>query len=195
MPDEIPAFLRRTQVQRDREELDDLVEAAGACGAEERFQFGERELDRIEIGTVRRQKLQACAALFHGRPHLRLFVRREIIEDDDIARVERRGEDLFDIREERRVIDRPIKDRRRVKAPETQRHDNRVRLPVTAGRVIAEPRAARAAPIPAQQIGRDPALVEKQIVADVAQRLDAPPLAARGGHVRPTLFVGVYGFF
>ena len=195
MSDEIPAFLRRAQFERDRDEFDDLIEAARSRRPQERFQLRKRELDRIEIRTVRREKLQPRAALFHRRTHLWLFVRREIIQDHDIARVQRRRENLFDIREERRVIDRPIKDRRRSEAIEAQRHDDGVGLPVTAGGVITEARAARAAAIAAQQIGRDPALVEKEIVADVAERLDAPPLAARGGDVRTALFVGVYGFF
>jgi hypothetical protein len=32
-------------------------------------------------------------------------------------------------------------------------------------------------------------------MAHVAQGLPRPPLAARGHDIRPTLFVGVYGFF
>ena len=172
-----------------------MVEAARPRGAEERFQFGERELNRIEIGTVGRQELEARAALFHGRPYLRLFVRREIIQHDDIARLERRREDLLDIRQKRGVIDRSIKDRRRGEAVKPQRHDDRVRLPMAARRVITEARAARAPSVAAQQIRRDAALVEKEIVPDVAERLHAAPVAARGRDVRTTLFVGVYGFF
>lgn len=172
-----------------------MFKAARARGTEEGFQFGEGELDRVEIGTVGRQELQACAARFHGRPYLGLFVRREIVQHDDIARVQSRGKDLLDIREERRIVDRPVKHRRRVEAIEPQRDDDRVRLPVTAGRMIPEARAARTAAISAQEIRRDAALVEKEILAHVAQRLNAPPPAARGGDVRPTLFVGVYRFF
>lgn len=124
-----------------------------------------------------------------------MFVRREIIEDDDVARVKRRGEDLFDIRLERRVIDRSIKDGRRGEAIEPQRDDDGVRLPVTARRVIAQPRAARAASIPAQQIRRNPALVEEDVLTHVPQRLPAHPVPPRRGDIRPALFVGVDGFF
>lgn len=56
MPHEVEAFPRREELQRDREQLNDLVEAARARGAEIRFQFRKRELDRIEVLTVRRQK-------------------------------------------------------------------------------------------------------------------------------------------
>lgn len=150
MPDEIPAFLWGAQGQRDREELDDLVEAARARGAEERFEFGEGELDRIEIGTVGWQELEASAALFDGGAHRGLLVRCEIVQDDDIARVERRGEDLLDIGQEGRIVDGPIEHRRRVETVGPQRHDHGVGLPVTAGGVIAQARATRAASIPAQ---------------------------------------------
>ena len=195
MSDEIPAFLRRAQLQRDRDKLDDLIEAARSRSPEERFQLRKRELDRIEIRTVRREELQPRAAPLDRRAHLRLFVRREIIEHDHIARMERRRKDLFDIRQERRVIDRSIKDGRRRQAVEPQSDDDGVCLPVTARRVIAQPRAARAASIAAQQIRRDPALVEEQILAHVPQRLDARPGPTRRSDIRPALFVGVYGFF
>jgi hypothetical protein len=33
-----------------------LVEGAGASGAQKCFQFGERHLDRVEIGTIRGRK-------------------------------------------------------------------------------------------------------------------------------------------
>ena len=164
MADEIPAFVWRAQLQRDRDEVADVFEGARARGAHERFQLGKRELDRIEIRTIGRQELQTRAAPFHGRAHLWLFVWREIVEDDHIAGLERRREDLLHIRQERRVIHRAVKDRRRVKAGEAQRDDDGVGLPVTAGRVIAQPRAARAATIAAQQIRRDPALVEKKVL-------------------------------
>jgi hypothetical protein len=62
-----------------------LVEAARSRGAQERLQLRKRELDRIEIRTVGWETLQPRAAMLDGRAHLRLFVRREIIEHDDIA--------------------------------------------------------------------------------------------------------------
>jgi hypothetical protein len=66
---------------------------------------------------------------------------------------------------------------------------------MAAGRVIANAGAAGAAAEAAQEIRRDPTLVEKDIVADIPQRLPGPPLAARRCDIRPALFVGVYRFF
>ena len=61
--------------------------------------------------------------------------------------------------------------------------------------VIAEPRAARAAAVATQQIRRNARFVEKKIRPGVPERLQAPPAAAGGRDVRPTLFVGVDRFF
>ena len=66
---------------------------------------------------------------------------------------------------------------------------------MTARRVIAEARAARTTSVAAQQVRRDPALIQKEVLADVSERLHARPVAPRRRDVRPTLFGGVYGFF
>ena len=56
-------------------------------------------------------------------------------------------------------------------------------------------RAAGAASIPPQQIGRDATLIQKDVLAHIAQWLRVLPLAPRRGHIRTTLVVGVYRFF
>ena len=48
-------------------ERGDLVEGARSRGSHERFQFRERHLDRIEVGTVGRQKSDLRAGAFDGR--------------------------------------------------------------------------------------------------------------------------------
>ena len=195
MADEVATFRGRKQLQCDRDELDHLVETARSRSAKEGLQLCKRELDRVEVWTVRRQEFEPGAARFDRGSDLGLLVRREIVEHDDIARRERRREDLLHVGEEGRVIDGPVEDGRRVEAIDSKRGDHRLGLPMTARRVIAEPRAARTSPIAPQQIRRDPALVEEQVVPYVAHGLHARPLPARRGDVRPTLFVGVYGFF
>ena len=71
----------------------------------------------------------------------------EIVEDDDIAGAQRRHQDLFDVGEERRIINGAIEHRGRAQPLETERGDHRVCLPVTARGVIAESGAARTAPV------------------------------------------------
>ena len=195
MSDVMGAFVGHEQAQGGGDERANVLERPGPSGAQERLQLGKREFDRIEIGTVGRQEPEVRADGFDCDPNLGLFVSREIIEHDDIAGAQRRREDLLDVRQERRVVDRAIKDRRCHQAVETQRRNHGVRLPVTAGRVIAESRAHRTAPIAAQQVGGHATFVEKYILADITQRLPGPPVAARRRDIRPTLFGGVYRFF
>jgi len=195
MLDEVSAFRGREQLQRDRDELDDLVEAAWARGAHERLQLRKGLFDRIEIRAVGRQEPELGADGFDRRAHRWLFVHGEIVEHDHIARAQRRHQDLLDVGEKRRRVDRSVEHSRCPEAVEAQRRHDRVRLPVTAGRVIAEAGAAQAAAVPAQQIRRDATFIQKHILLRGAERLPSLPLPPGGGDIRPTLLVGVYRFF
>jgi hypothetical protein len=61
--------------------------------------------------------------------------------------------------------------------------------------VITEAGATQAATVPAEQIRRHAAFIQKNILRHVAERLPAPPLTPSRRDVRPTLLVGVYRFF
>ena len=78
------AFVGRVEIERDRDEAADLLEVARTGGAQERFQFGERQFDRIEVRTVRREESHEGAHVLDRGPHRRLLVDREVVEDDDI---------------------------------------------------------------------------------------------------------------
>src|SRR5215813_4665229 len=90
------------------DQLTDVVKRARPHRTEKRLEFGEGEFDRIEIGTVRREKAQVRAGLLDSSPDLRLFVRGEVVEYDDVAGTQRGHQDLVDIGSKRRVVDRPI---------------------------------------------------------------------------------------
>jgi hypothetical protein len=66
---------------------------------------------------------------------------------------------------------------------------------MTARRVITQPRAAQTAAVPPQEIRRDPAFIQKQILRLVVERLPRAPVPPGGGDIRSTLLVGVYRFF
>ena len=61
MPDVIPTFGRREEGEGRGDEGGDLIKGAGPRRAQERFQFGERLFDGIEIGTVGRQASEVRA--------------------------------------------------------------------------------------------------------------------------------------
>lgn len=189
------AFVGREELERDRDEAADVLEGARTGGAQERFQFGERQLDRIEVRTIRRKESHEGAHLLDRGPHLWLLVDREVVEDDDIALAQRGDQDLVDVGEERRAINGPIEHRERAKSVKTERGDHRVGLPVTARGVIAESGAARAAAVASEQIGRHATFIEKDILPGIVERLPVAPSPTLSGDGGPALFVGVYGFF
>jgi hypothetical protein len=195
MSNEVSAFRRREEADRDSDQLAHLVKGPGPCGPDEGFQLREGEFDRIEIRTVGRQEAELSADGFDRRAHRRLFVDGEIVEHDHLAAAKRGHQHLLHVGEKRRIVDRSVEDGRGGEAVEAERRDDGVRLPTTAGGVIAQACAAQTATVPTQQIRRDPAFVQKQILRDVAERLPPLPLPPGRGHIRPTLLVGVYRFF
>jgi hypothetical protein len=195
VPDEISAFSRREETQRDGDQIADVVKGPGTRRPEERFEFRERQFDGIEIRAIGRQEADLRADRFDRRAHRGLFVDNEVVEHDHIARAQRGHQDLFDIGEKHRIVDRPVEHGRSPEAIQAQRRHDRVRLPMPAGRVIAEAGATRAAAVPAQQIRRHAAFIEKHILAHVAERLPGLPLPPGRGDIRPTLLFGVYRFF
>ena len=62
-------------------------------------------------------------------------------------------------------------------------------------RVIPQTGAAGTPPVAAQEIRGHARFVDEDVGAGVVQGLRVLPTATRGGDVRPSLFVGVYGFF
>ena len=195
MADVISALPSREQRERVGDEGDDPIEGPRSVRAEERLQFGERLFDGIEVGTVGRQEPDRRADGFNRRADLGLFMQHQVIEDDDVASAEGRRQDLFDVGEEAAVVDRAIKDGRGAEALDRQRGDHRRRLPMTTRGVVVQARASRTAPVAPQQIRGDAALVQKDVLVGVVQRERGLPLPALRGDVRPSLFVGVNGFF
>ena len=66
---------------------------------------------------------------------------------------------------------------------------------MAARRVVVETCPPRTPAVATEQIGGDTALIEKHILRRIVDGQPVPPLAALCSDVRPTLFVGVYGFF
>ena len=189
------AVVGREELKRDRDEAADLLVAARASSAQEGFQFGERELDRIEVRTVRRKEPNVCAHALDGGADLGLLMGRQVVEHDDIARTQGGHQDLLDVREKTRTINGPIEHGRCAQAGEAKGGHDGVRLPVAARRVITQPSATRAATVPPQQVGRHAAFIEKDVPAHIADWLPLTPSTPLSDDVGAALFVGVYRFF
>ena len=149
MGDVVGALVRHEEPEGRRHQFADVVERARTRGPHQGFQFREGHLDRIEVGTVGRQKSELRARGFDRRAHLGLLMDGEVVEHDDIAPSERGHEDLLDVGAERDGVDRAIEDRRGRQLGGAERGDYRVRLPMAARGVIRNARPARASRIAA----------------------------------------------
>jgi hypothetical protein len=72
------------------------------------LKFGEEHLEGIEVRRVLGQEEKLCACCPGGGAERPGAVRSEIVHDDDVAGLEGRREDLFDIEQEALAIDRPL---------------------------------------------------------------------------------------
>jgi hypothetical protein len=66
---------------------------------------------------------------------------------------------------------------------------------MTAGRVIAEPRPAKTSAISAEEVRGHTALIEEDVLPDVADGLPGAPPPPLSGDVGSALLVGVNRFF
>ena len=195
MADVIRTFRWGEEPQCRCDEFAHLIEGPRTRGAEKGFQFRKRLLDRIKVRTVRRKEAQVRPCRFNRPLDVWVFVHREVVEHDDVAGTQRGHEHLIDIGLEHGAVERPIKDGGRREPLKAQAGDDGVRLPVAAGRVIVQPRAARTAAVAPQQIRRHSTLVEKDVLAHITQWLPRLPRAPVRRDISAALFVRVYRFF
>ena len=177
------------------EEWPERVDRATAGLAHDGFEFGEAQLDGVEVGAVGRQEPQRRAGRFNGGPDAVDLVGGEIVGDHDVAGLQRGDEDLFDVGEETGPVHRAIQDPGGGEPRHPQRRDEGATLPPPLGRVIGDPLAAQPAPIATEQIGRDPAFIEKDEVGRVEGRGGRRPLRARGRDVGAIVFGRTHRFF
>jgi hypothetical protein len=195
MPDVVGAFVRHEEAEGGGHEVADVLERARTRGAQERFQFGEGELDGVEVWTVGWEKPHGCASLLDGHSDLRLLVGGEVVENDDVASPQGGDQHLLDIGAERVVIDRAIEHGRGTQLGRAEGGDDRVGLPVAAGRVIGDARALEAAGVAAQKIRGDAGLVHEDILRRIMERQCVGPAAPGRRDIRSPLFVRVDAFF
>ena len=140
------AALRRQTTSRrnpiDRRARAERVDAATAGRADDRLQLGEAEFDGVKVGTVWRQIPQGRVGLLDGAADAGDLVHAEVIGDDDVARLQRGHQDLFDVGQEAGAVDRAIEDARRGQAGDAEGGEERTGLPPAPRGVVVDPRAA-----------------------------------------------------
>lgn len=102
------------------------------------LEFGEGHFDRIEVGTVGRCEEEPRAARFQDRLGFLAFMAGEIVEDDHVAGLKRRGELRFDIGLESRAVHGAVDDPWRGQSIAAQGCDEGLGFPMAKGRTRFE---------------------------------------------------------
>lgn len=122
-------------------------------------------------------------------------MRTEIVRNDDIADPQRGYEDLIDVGQEARAIDRAVEDAGRGEPGDAQGGEESAGLPPPERGVVVDALPPGRATIPAEQGRGDAGLVEKDQVRRIPRRSVALPVRPRRRDVRSVVLAGPYGFF
>jgi hypothetical protein len=122
-------------------------------------------------------------------------VAAEVVQDDDIAGRESRGEDLFDLEEEGFAVDRPIDHPRRIDPVVAERGDEGQGLRMAVGRVGLQPSSPRSPAPQGRHVGLHPGLVDEHEPRGRDPALMSLPSRPLSGDVRTRLFFCQQRFF
>jgi len=122
-------------------------------------------------------------------------VTAKIVHDDDIARYERRHEDLLDISQEACAVDRPIDNARCIDPIGTQRRQESERSPTAKGRFGEETLTLGAASVAPRHVGLGPSLVDEDKPRRIEFMLMRLPALTPPFDVGAILFGCVQAFF
>ena len=126
-----------------------------------RLEFGERHLDWVQIRTVGREKEEPRPALFEDGFGLLAFVARQVVEDDHVTALERRGQLGFHIGFKDFSVHGTVNDPRSGEAVMAQGRDEGLRSPVTERGLHLQPLPPAGPPPQPCHLGRGPGFVDK----------------------------------
>ena len=155
--------------------------------AQERFQFGEHLLDRVQVGGVGRQEEELGTSGADSLAHGLAFVAAEVVQDHHVAGRERGDKALLHIGQERAAIDWAVDDAGRLNAVATQGGQEGQRAPVAMRDGSTQPSALGRAAVRAGQVGLGPGLVKEDEASGVEPALMGRPATPPAGDVRPVL--------
>ena len=118
----------------------------------------------------------------------------EIIEHDDIARLEGADKELFGIGAEALAVNRSVKDAGRLDPVHTQSCEEGQRAPSAMGRFADQAPSTRTPAPQRRHVGLDPGFIQKDEAAGIAAVLPGPPALPVASGIRPVLLAGERGF-
>ena len=195
MPEVVGAFGGGEFVEELTDAIPEGVDRALGRSSEESFEFGEGELDRVQVGRVGWEIEEAGAGSLDALAHAGDFVSGEIVDDDDVAGRQARDEAAIEVGEEDIAVHRPIDDERGDEAVRAQPADKGGDLPMAVRDAADQALAAAAPATDGRHVRARPGLVDEDETARIKQGLSRDPLAARRGDVGALLLGRVHDFF
>ena len=191
----ICAFGLREAVEDLRDGLED-ARFGSRCGfAQQRLEFGEDHLDGVEVRRVGRQEEEPRTSFADRGADSMALVAAQIIDDHDVAGLQRGHQRLFDIGQELDRVNRSVEQHGRVDAVITQRRQEGERAPFAEGS-LGDEAFASGRPTPrSRHVGLRPSLVDEDQASWIEPALIALPAIPFAGYVRSVLFGGVEAFF
>ena len=159
------------------------------------FQFGEDLFDGVEVGGIGRQEQKPGSASPDGAAHCLALVATEIIEDDDVARLQRWSQNLIDIGPEALAVDWTIENQWGLDTITPQGGEEGHCLPVTVRDLCREPPAPRAPTSDGSHVGLDPGFIDEDETGRINPRLIFFPARAAARHVGAILLGRQHAFF
>jgi hypothetical protein len=195
MTEEGPAVLRGEGVEGRREGRVQRLQIAGGRLAQMRLEFGERQFNRVEIGTVRRQVTDRHSP---GRENAgdRLYLMGgEVVEDERIALLQVRTEHLLKIDREDLGIHGSFHQEGGVDAFVAQGRQEGGTLPMPMGDGAEATLPDRAAAMNPGQLGVQTRFIDKHQPADIPIGLLPAPKLPCGFNIGTSLLGGARRFF
>lgn len=163
--------------------------------SQQQFELGEHLFDGIEVGAVGRKVEQLCACRPDRGAHGLALVAAEVVHDDDVARCQRRYEELGDVGCEALAIDRAVEHTGRVDPVVAEGGKERQRPPF-AERGVRDERLAARCPAPDRRHVRlGPGFVDEDEPFGIKPPLILLPLGSPPCDRRTGLLLGEQAFF
>src|SRR5215471_4627604 len=190
MAEKVEAFLVAYSSQERANSAPEFRNCALGGLSEERFEFAENLLDRVEIRRIRWQIERGRTHSLDRVRHTGYLMSRKVVHDDDVTVVERWSQTLFDVCEEDRPVHRPI-DHERCDHPVVAQSDNQGDgLPMAVGNGPDQSFAPRATAPKSHQAGAGGGLVDEHQSGGIKRRR-ARATSARSCSVARRLFLTV----
>ena len=111
--------------------------------AQQVFELGEDLLDGIEVGRVFRQEEELSSGVADGLANVGALVALQVVDQDHVARLQCRRENLLDVNQKAIGIHRLVEEPRRFDAVVPQGGDKGHGVPMSVGNLRPEPFTAR----------------------------------------------------